>query len=112
MNQRKILVVYPEKRATRIAIYRNAEPMFLKTIKHTAEELAPFETIPDQRAFRREAVLNELKKNEFDVYKVEIVMARSGLVKPLKSGIYRVNDRMVEDLIKGIWECTKPISVV
>jgi len=102
MNQRKILVVYPEKRATRIAIYRNAEPMFLKTIKHTAEELAPFETIPDQRAFRREAVLNELKKNEFDVYKVEIVMARSGLVKPLKSGIYRVNDRMVEDLIKGI----------
>jgi len=102
MLQKKILVVYPEKRATRIAIYRNNEPMFLKSIKHSEEDLARFTHIPDQTAYRRDAILAELKRNDFDIQKVEVIMARSGLIKPLKSGVYRVNTRMVEDLKKGI----------
>lgn len=102
MLQKKILVIYPEKRSTRIAVYRNTEPMFLKTIKHPEEELARFSNIPDQTAYRRDAILNELKRNDFDIQKVNIIMARSGLVKPLKSGIYKVNTRMVEDLRVGI----------
>ena len=102
MLQKKILVIYPEKRATRIAIYRNTEPMFLKTIKHPEEDLARFSFIPDQTAYRRDAIIKEMERNDFDVQKVEIIMARSGLVKPLKSGIYRVNARMVEDLKKGV----------
>jgi len=102
MLQKKILVIYPEKRATRIAIYRNTEPMFLKSIRHPEEDLAQFEHIPDQLEYRRNAILNELSRNDFDVHKVEIIMARSGLVKPLKSGIYHVNERMVEDLKIGI----------
>lgn len=102
MLQKKILVIYPEKRSTRIAVYRNTEPMFLKTIKHPEEELARFSNIPDQTAYRRDAILSELKRNDFDIQKVNIIMARSGLVKPLKSGIYKVNTRMVEDLRVGI----------
>lgn len=102
MLQKKILVIYPETRATRIAIYRNTEPMFLKTIRHSPEELAQFAKIPDQMEFRRDAVLNEMKKNDFDVFKVDVIMARSGLVKPLKSGIYRINEQMVADLCTGI----------
>ncbi|KAF0132043.1 MAG: butyrate kinase [Bacteroidetes bacterium] len=102
MLQKKILVIYPEKRSTRIAVYRNTEPMFLKTIKHPEEDLARFSAIPDQTAYRRDAVLLELRRNDFDIQKVDIVMARSGLVKPLKSGVYKVNARMVEDLKVGI----------
>ncbi|PKP51325.1 MAG: butyrate kinase [Bacteroidetes bacterium HGW-Bacteroidetes-1] len=102
MLQKKILVIFPERRATRIAIYRNTEPMFLKTIKHAEEDLSRFIHIPDQTAYRRDAILAELKRNDFDIRKVEIIMARSGLVKPLKSGIYRVNTKMVEDLKVGI----------
>lgn len=102
MLQKKILVIYPEKRSTRIAIYRNTEPMFLKSIKHPDEELERFISIPDQTAYRRDAILNELKRNDFDIQKVEIVMARSGLVKPLKSGVYKINTRMIQDLKVGI----------
>ncbi len=102
MLQKKILIIYPETRTTRVAIYRNTEPMFLKAIKHSAEDLALFKTIPEQMPFRRDAILNELKRNDFDINLVEIVMARSGLVKPLKSGIYHVNEKMVADLKVGI----------
>lgn len=102
MLQNKILVVYPEKRATRIAVYRNTEPMFLKTIKHPEQELSRFPNIIDQRDYRRDAILHELKRNDFDIHKVNVIMSRSGLIKPLKSGIYKVNTRMVEDLMVGI----------
>ncbi|GAB1418967.1 butyrate kinase [Bacteroidales bacterium] len=102
MLQKKILVIYPEKWSTRIAIYRNTEPMFLKTIKHPEDDLKRFSLVTDQREFRRDAILAELKRNDFDIQKVNIIMSRSGLVKPLKSGIYKVNTRMVEDLMKGI----------
>lgn len=102
MLQKKILVIYPEVRATRIAIYRNTEPMFLKTIKHPEEELKQFENIPDQMPYRRDAILQELQRNEFRVELIEIIMARSGLVKPLKSGVYLINEKMVEDLKVGV----------
>jgi butyrate kinase len=102
MLQKKILIIYPEPRSTRVAVYRSTEPMFLKAIKHPAEELAKFKTIPEQMPYRRDAILNELKRNDFDINAVEIIMARSGLVKPLKSGVYRINEAMVADLKVGI----------
>lgn len=102
MLQKKILIIYPEPRSTRVAIYRNTEPLFLKAIKHPAVELAQFKSIPEQMPYRRDAILSELKRNDFNIELVEIIMARSGLVKPLKSGIYRINEKMVADLKVGI----------
>lgn len=102
MLKKKILIIYPEVRKTRIAVYRNSEPVFLKSIQHPAEELAQFKTIPDQLSYRMEAVIRELERNDFDLQLVAIIMARSGLVKPLKSGIYRINEKMVEDLKIGV----------
>jgi butyrate kinase len=102
MLQQKILIIYPEVRKTRIALYRNSEPIFLKTIQHPEEDLARFKTISDQLPYRTEAVIAEIERNDFKLELIAIVMARSGLVKPLKSGIYRINERMVEDLKIGI----------
>ncbi len=102
MLKQKILIIYPEVRKTRIAIYRNSEPIFLKTIQHPEEDLAGFKTIPDQLQYRTEAVIAEIERNDFKLELVAIVMARSGLVKPLKSGIYRINEKMVDDLKIGI----------
>jgi butyrate kinase len=102
MLHKKILIIYPAVRVTRIAIYRNSEPLFLKTIKHAEEELATFDTIPDQTLYRTQAVIKELEHNDFDLHKVHIIMARSGLVKPLKSGVYEINERMIHDLKIGV----------
>jgi butyrate kinase len=102
MLQKKILIIYPEVRKTRIALFRNSEPIFLKTIQHPEEDLKQFKTIPDQLPYRLDAVIKELSRNDFKLELVAIVMARSGLVKPLKSGIYRINEKMVEDLKIGV----------
>jgi len=102
MLKKKILIIYPEVRDTRIAIYRNTDPMFLKTIRHPKEDLDKFDNIPDQTDYRKKVIMEELERNDFDLSNIEIIMARSGLVKPLKSGVYEINDQMFADLEIGI----------
>jgi butyrate kinase len=102
MINKKILIIYPEVHETKIAVYRNNEPVFLKTIRHSEEELKPFKKVTDQSDFRMQLIMNELERNNIDLSDVEMVMGRSGLVKPVSQGVYHINDDMVRDLETGI----------
>jgi len=102
MISKEILVIYPESETTKIAIYRGNNIIFLKTIKHKAEVLASFKNTNDQIDYRYQAIKTELEDNDMNPHAIEVVVARGGLIKPLKkAGVYRVNDAMVEDLKKG-----------
>ena len=72
--------------------------LYLINRKHSGEELSYFKTIYDQVEFRKEIVLRELKSNDFNFSKVQIVISRGGLIKPVQSGVFRVNDQLVHDL--------------
>jgi len=102
MLTKQILIVYPEAYETRIAIFRNNDPVFLKTIKHTKEELNKFKSIPDQKDFRKNLILAEIMRNDLDLNNIEVVMGRSGMVKPVSQGVYEINEAMVKDLTQGI----------
>jgi butyrate kinase len=102
MLARKILVIQPETQDTKVAVYLNTDMIFLKTIKHKEHELEQFKEINDQKEWRRDLIFKEIKENDININLVEVVMAMSGLVKPLKSGVYEVNERMKEDLIEGV----------
>lgn len=98
----KILVIYPQETNTKIAIYKNNNLLFLKKIRHTAEELKPFGTIVSQCNFRIDLIYKELLSNEVKLDQIGLVISRGGLILPVKSGVYEVNVRMMEDLIAGI----------
>lgn len=102
MISQKILVVYPAIKSTFVAVYRGTEMIFLTNIKHKKEDLDKFKTTYDQKDFRKELILKILKENDIDFEKVGIIMARGGLLKPLDSGVYEVNKKMLEDLKTGI----------
>lgn len=97
-----ILVINPKNTSSKIAVYKDSKLCFLKTIKYTDEQIAACGTIPGQLEMRKNAILQELKDNDININKLKIVIARGGLVKPVKSGVYEVNDRMREDLLKGV----------
>ncbi|MEA5109983.1 Butyrate kinase 2 [bioreactor metagenome] len=97
-----ILVINPKNTSSKIAVYRDLKLCFLKTIKYTDEQIAACGSIPGQLEMRKNAILQELKDNDININKLKIVMARGGLIKPLKSGVYEVNDKMREDLLKGV----------
>jgi len=97
-----ILVVYPEVTTTKLAVYQGNNLVFLKIIKHSKEDLGRFPEMTEQVQYRTDAVLAELHENEIHLNAISLIMSRGGLIKPVKSGIYEVNERMKEDLKKGI----------
>ena len=95
---RRILVINPGSTSTKIAVYERHEVLVEHTLRHNTEELADFETMTDQYAFRQKLVLDVLKTHDIPVESLDAVVGRGGLVYPLEGGCYRVNDQMLQDL--------------
>ena len=98
MKDVRIHAVNPGSTSTKIAVYQNTEPVFLKNIKHTPEDLVPFPKITDQFEFRKEIILQQLKEADMQIMDLQAVVGRGGLLKPIPSGIYEVNEAMIADL--------------
>ena len=94
-----ILAINPGSTSTKIAVFDQMQQVFLKNIKHSTEQLSVFGSIADQYDFRKNTILEELKNNNINLDDIAIVMGRGGLVKPLTSGVYKVNDLMKKHLL-------------
>lgn len=98
----KILAINPGSTSTKIAIFKNSRPAFLKSISHPASELEKFKTVTDQYQYRKDHILKELEASNVDFSTVQAIVARGGLIRPIQSGVYLINEQMKEDLRKGI----------
>jgi butyrate kinase len=94
----KILAINPGSTSTKIALYNEEEELFIRNIKHPAEEIAKFATVASQFTFRREIILAELAAAGLDILEVNAIVGRGGLVKPIESGVYEVNEALLADL--------------
>jgi butyrate kinase len=101
MNDIRIIAINPGSTSTKIAVYKNTDPVFLKNLKHSTEDLAIFPRITDQFQFRKEIILKNLNEAEIDLGMVKAVIGRGGILKPIQSGVYEVNDSMIHDLINS-----------
>ena len=94
----KILSVNPGSTSTKFAVYEDETLVCLHTIRHSAEELKPYKTLFDQFEFRKNLMLDYLQKDGIDLSDLSVVVGRGGMVRPLESGVYKVNDRLIADL--------------
>jgi len=101
MIKRLILAINPGSTSTKFSLFEEDELVFEKTLRHSFEELKGFERISDQFHFRKDLIMNELSERKIDPENIAAVVGRGGLVKPIESGIYRVNGKMKEDLTAG-----------
>ena len=99
----KILTINPGSTPTKIAVFEDENHVFKKNIKHSAEEIAKYDRISDQKPFRTEVILNELKDAGIDIKEMTCLVGRGGLMHPLTSGVYEVNESMIRDLTSGIY---------
>jgi len=102
MGKRLILAINPGSTSTKFALYKEADLVFEKNLAHPLEDLAAFREISDQLDFRKELIMNELKNRDVDLAEISAIVGRGGLVRPIESGIYEVNGKMISDLRKGL----------
>lgn len=95
----RVLAINPGSTSTKIAVFQNDKVVFLKTIRHSAEDLSKFSRITDQYEYRKNIIYKELKDADIYLDLIRAVIGRGGLVKPIDSGVYRVNEAMKRDLM-------------
>ena len=94
-----ILAINPGSTSTKIAVYEDTQPVLSLAIDHSAAEIAAFATIGDQFEWRKDLVLESLRKRGFDISTLSAVIGRGGLVHPVEGGVYEVNDALHDDLL-------------
>ena len=97
----RILAVNPGSTSTKISVSDDENLIFEATINHSREELKKYKRISDQYEMRKDLVIAEVKKHGLPV-QFDAIIGPGGLAKPVKSGVFRVNDQMVEDQRKAL----------
>lgn len=101
MSKRLILVINPGSTSTKFALFEEENMIFESTLRHSVEEMSSFTKITDQFHFRKDLILKELRERNIDFTRIAAIVGRGGLVKPIESGIYKVNELMKNDLNYG-----------
>mgnify|MGYP001350199001 CR=1 FL=1 len=102
MSSQRILAINPGSTSTKIAIFENEKCLFETTLRHSTEEISKYKHIFDQYEFRKNVILDVLNEKEINLTKLNAVVGRGGLLKPIEGGTYLVSERMLEDLKRGV----------
>ena len=94
----KVLIINPGATSTKIAVFDEEEQLFKKSIDHSAQELDRFDRVIDQADFRQKAILDAVTEGGFRLTDFAAVCGRGGLYRPIPSGTYAVNDRVMHDV--------------
>lgn len=97
----RILTINPGSTSTKIGVFENEMLLIEHTIRHSADELSKYPSIIDQYHFRKDAILNVLKMENFSLSTLDAICGRGGLLRPIEGGTYAVNQTMLEDLKVG-----------
>ncbi len=103
MSDIRILAINPGSTSTKFAVYFGEECKLKKTLRHSIEELSLYDNVIDQFEFRKGLIIDSLVEEGFDVDKIKYIIGRGGLTYSLKSGVYLVNNRMLEHARAGIY---------
>ncbi|MEZ4998524.1 MAG: butyrate kinase [Bacteroidales bacterium] len=102
MKDKTILAVNPGSTSTKFALFAGTDLLFERTLRHTIEELSGFRKMTDQLQFRYNVIMEALRKEVTDPGSIAAVVGRGGLVNPIESGIYEVNELMKKHLSDAI----------
>lgn len=98
----KSLIINPGSTSTKIGVFEDETLLFEETLRHSTEEIASYATIVDQKDFRKNIILDLMKKKDFDLKSLNVIVGRGGMLKPIPGGTYAVTDDLLADLKVGV----------
>jgi butyrate kinase len=93
----RIMAINPGSTSTKFGIYDNETCILTKTVRHDEELLAGCEKIFDQEELRVAGIKESLEAAGIPLLALDAMAGRGGIVKPIESGVYSVNEKLLED---------------
>lgn len=97
----KILAVNPGSTSTKLAVFEGMQAVFRKTLEHSESELKSFDRVLEQCHYRLQLIKQALLEVGINIERMNAVVGRGGLLKPLSGGTYAVNELMLSDLARA-----------
>lgn len=99
----KVFAINPGSSSTKVALYDFGEdPVYPSAMKkeiiHDSEQCRSYPRIIDQYQFRKNDILHFLDENRIPLSEIEAFAARGGILPPLESGTYFIDQAMVDFL--------------
>ena len=88
----KILALNTGSTSTKIGYYDSGVKLFEENILHDLEELSGYDSVMDQESMRRTTITEFLVCRGIRIEDTDVVMARSGLITPIETGVYEVTE--------------------
>lgn len=101
INKSLTLVINPGSTSTKIGIYKGCESVFEKSFHHSIENLNQYNSVLEQVKYRKQLILDSINESDYTLENIGLIMARGGLLKPVKSGVFLVNENMISALINN-----------
>lgn len=98
----KVLVINPGSTSTKIGVFEDETLIMEETLRHSSDEIKGYKSIFEQFQFRKDVIIKALQERHFELDTFSAVVGRGGMLKPMTSGTYKVNDKMLEDLKVGV----------
>lgn len=96
-----VLAINPGSTSTKIGLFKDGEVIFKETLRHSLEETSADLSREEQARFRREALVSFLHERKVEEKELSALVVRGGLLKPLASGTYLVDDNVYKDLLEA-----------
>jgi butyrate kinase len=93
-----LLTINPGSTSTKLALFDDDKERVRESIEHPSNELKKYPGLFDQLPMRSQAVLEFLEKNKLRVSDLHCIVSRGGILPPVHSGAYRINQNMVETI--------------
>jgi len=94
----RILTINPGSTSTKLALHRGEEQVASASLTHDEARLRSFRRLWDQLDFRSRLVAAFVAEAGPEAQHLDAVVGRGGLLRPLESGVYEVDDEMLADL--------------
>ncbi len=101
MKKHLILAINPGSTSTKLAIYENDKLLSEFKISHDTNKILSYKHIIDQYEFRKQVILDFLEKENVNLKSFSAIVGRGGMLKPIESGTYLVNDLMIQDMTEA-----------
>jgi butyrate kinase len=99
----KIFVMNMGSTSTKVAYYIDRECIKKSCLHHSAKDIAGFGSIMEQYDYRKNVILKYMDENGIKLDELNCIVSRGGNTSPLNSGIYRINKRMIDEALSGLY---------
>lgn len=96
MQEYKVFVINPGSTSTKVALFQGEKIVFSANIDHDADKLDEFADISDQLPYRKEMILDLLKRDNVSLDNVDAFVGRGGGLLPLLGGTYEIDELLLE----------------